>query len=54
MDYVNCESAKEIVKMRLFEKKLSLFREVEIFSIIIFKTGFIGIVKYCLFPVFLV
>ena len=42
---MNCESAKKIVKMRLFEKKLSLFREVAIFSIISFKIGFVGIVK---------
>ena len=46
MDYVNCESAKEMVRMRLFENKLSLFKEVAIFSIIIIslKIGFIGIV----------
>ena len=44
MDYVNCESAKEMARMRLFEKKLSLFKEVAIFSIISFKIGFIGIV----------
>ena len=37
MDYVNCESAKEMARMRLFEKKLSLFEEVAIFSIISFK-----------------
>ena len=38
------------------KKKLSLFKEVAIFSIIIisFKIGFIGIVKYCSFPAFLV
>ena len=34
------------------KKKLSLFEEVEIFSIISFKIGFIGIVKDCYFPVF--
>ena len=45
MDYFNCESAKEMVRIRLFEKKLSLFKEVAIFSIISFKIGFIGIVK---------
>ena len=37
MGYVNCESAKDLVKMCLFEKKLSLFKEVAIFSIISFK-----------------
>ena len=37
MDYVDCESAKDLVRMSLFEKKLSLFREVAIFSIIRFK-----------------
>ena len=52
--YVNCESAKENDRICLFEKKLSLFKEVAIFSIISFKIGFIGIVKYCFFPVFLV
>ena len=43
MDYVNCESAKELDRINLFEKKLSLFKEVAIFSIIIisFKIGFI-------------
>ena len=43
MDYVNCESAKEMDRISLFEKKLSLFKEVAIFSIIIisFKIGFI-------------
>ena len=33
--------------MFIFLKKLSLFNEVAIFSIISFKIGFIGIVKYC-------
>ena len=33
MGYVNCESAKDLVRMCLFEKKLSLFKEVAIFSI---------------------
>ena len=37
MDYVNCESAKEMARMRLFEKKLSLFEEVAISSVISFK-----------------
>ena len=44
MAYVNCESAKDLVRMCLFEKKLSLFKEVAIFSIISFKIGSIGIV----------
>ena len=35
------------------KKKLSLFKEVAIFSIISFKIGFIGTVKYCSFPAFL-
>ena len=35
-------------------KKFSLFKKVAIFSIICFKIGFIGIVKYCSFPAFLV
>ena len=54
MGYVDCESAKDLVRMCLFEKKLSLFKEVIISSIISFKIGFIGIVKYCFFPAFLV
>ena len=45
MGYVNCESAKELARIRLFEKKLSFFKEVTIFSIISFKIGFIGFVK---------
>ena len=51
MDYLNCESAKEMARIRLFEKKLSLFKEVAIFSIIIisFKIGFIGNVKFSFF-----
>ena len=53
MGYVNCESAKDLVRMCLFEKKLSLFQEVAIFSIISFKIGFIVIVKYYFFPAFL-
>ena len=47
MGYVNCESAKDLVRMCLFEKKLSLFKEVAIFSIISFKIDVIGIVKFC-------
>ena len=35
MVYVICESVKEMARIRLFEKKLSLFKEVAIFSIII-------------------
>ena len=54
MCYVNCESAKEMPRIRSFEKKLSLFKEVAIFSIISFKIGFIGTGKYCSFPAFLV
>ena len=45
MDYVNCESAKDLVRMYLFEKKLTFYKEVAIFSIISFKIGFIGIVE---------
>ena len=45
MGYLNCESVKEIVRMCLYKKKLSLFEEVAIFSIMSFKIGFIGIVK---------
>ena len=54
MGYVDCESAKDLVKMCLFEKKLTLFEEVAIFSIIVFKNRFYWIVKYCSFPAFLV
>ena len=54
MDYVNCESAKDFVRMCLFEKKLSLCKQVIIFSIISSKIGFIGIEKHCYFPGFLV
>ena len=54
MGYVNCESAKEMARMRLFEIKLSLFEEVAIFSIIGFKIGVIGTEKICSFPAFLV
>ena len=41
MEYENCEPANNSVRMCLFEKKLSLFKEVAIFSIISFKIGFI-------------
>ena len=54
MGYVNCETIKETTRIRLFEKKLPLFKEVAIFSIISFKIGFVSIVKYCYFLVFLV
>ena len=56
MGYVNCESAKDLVRMCLFEKKVVIFKEVAIFSINIinFKICFIGIVIYCYFRVFLV
>ena len=56
MGYLNCESAKDLVRMCLFEKKLTLYKEVAIFSVIIisFKIGFIGTVKFCFFPAFLV
>ena len=51
MEYENCESAKDSVRMCLVEKKLSLFKEVANFSIIIisFKIGFIGTVKFSFF-----
>ena len=45
MGYLNCESAKDLVRLRLFEKKFSLYESVAIFSIISFKIGFVGIVK---------
>ena len=45
MSEVNCEPAKDLVRMRLFEKNLSLFKEVTFFSITTFKIGFNGIVK---------
>ena len=44
MAYVNCESAKEMARIRLFEKTFSLFKEVAIFSIISFKIGSVGFV----------
>ena len=44
MGYLNCESAKDMVRMCLFEKKLTLYKQVAIFSTISFKIGFIGIV----------
>ena len=54
MGYLNCESAKDLVRMCLFEKKLTLYKEVAIFSIIIIsiKIGFIGTVKFCFFRLF--
>ena len=53
MGYADGESAKDLLRMCLFEKKLSLFKEVIIFSIICFKIGFIGLGNI-VFPVFLV
>ena len=49
MCYADYESANDLVRMCLFEKKLSLFKEVIIFSIISFKIGFIGTVKFSFF-----
>ena len=51
MDYVNSDTSKEIVRICLFKNKLSLFKEVAIFSIniISFKIGFIGTVKFSFF-----
>ena len=49
MGYVNCESAKEMARIRLFEKKLSLLKEVTIFSIISFKIGFFWYCEIMLF-----
>ena len=46
MGYLNFESAKDFVRIRLFEKELSLFKEDAILFIISFKIGFIGTVKY--------
>ena len=34
---MNCESAKDLVRMCLFEEKLTIIKEVAIFSIIRFK-----------------
>ena len=55
MGYVNCESVKEGARIRLFEKKLSLFKEVAIFSLIqsFLKLGFIEIGKYCILSRFM-
>ena len=53
MGYVKGQSAKDMARISSFEKKLSLFKEVAVFSIISFKF-FFGILKYCYFPVFLV
>ena len=53
MDYVNRESAKEMARIRLFEKKSCHYLKKLQFSKLSFKIGFIGIVKYCYFPVFL-
>ena len=65
MSYVNCESTTEMARICLFEEKLSLFKEVAIFSISLnievavflynqFQNSFFVIVKYLIFPVFLV
>ena len=47
MENVNCESAKEMIRMRLFVKKSCHYLKKLQFSIIIisFKIGLIGIVK---------
>ena len=37
MAYVNCESTKEMARIRLFEEKMSLFKEVTIISKIVLK-----------------
>ena len=52
MGCVKCESAKILFIIWLLEKKLSLFKEVAIFSIITFKIGVIGIEKYFSFRAF--
>ena len=49
MDYGHCESAKDLVRMCLFEKKLSLCKQVIIFSIIIFKNRFYWYCEILLF-----
>ena len=49
MGYLNCESAKDLIRMCLFEKKLSLLKEVAIFSIIIFKNRFYWYCEIMLF-----
>ena len=49
MGYVNCESAKDLVRIRFFEKKLSLFKEVAIFSIISFYNRFYWYCEILLF-----
>ena len=54
MDYVNCESAKEMDRISLFEKKVIIIWRSCIFSIIVLKNRFYWIVKYCSFPAFLV
>ena len=52
MDYVNSKIAKKkLFRPPFFVKNLSLFKGVGIFFIISLKIGFIGIVKYCIFPV---
>ena len=39
MGHLNCESAREMDIISLFEKKLSLFKEVAFFSMISFIAG---------------
>ena len=52
MGYVNCQSAKEMARITLFEKKLS-FKEVAVFLYNQFQNSFFGIVKSLIFPDFL-
>ena len=49
MGHVDCQTAKDSVRLRLFAKQLSLYKEVAIVCIISFRKGFTGIVKYCIF-----
>ena len=46
MGYVEYSPAKVVVRTIICDKKLSFLKEVAIFTIISFKIGFIGIVKY--------
>ena len=45
----SCHYANDLVRMCLFEKKLSLFKEVIIISIISFKIGFFWYCEILLF-----
>ena len=54
MGYVNCESANKMARILLFEKKLSLIKEVAVFPYNHFQYGFFGFLKYLIFPVFLI